>query len=204
MSERRNKLLAAGFRLFADHSIEAVKLQDIASMSGVGIATLYRYFGTKSDLAIEIATKKWHEYYLKVEDAYQKRDGEHMTAADELEFFLDSFIELYRNHKDVLRFNRNFDTYVKHEGCTQEQMRPYHEAVSIFANKFHVVLQKAQNDKTLDIRTSEKKFFVNILYIMLSVAGKYAEGLIYPYDYEQDMTEELYMLKHMILNTYIK
>ena len=202
MAERREILLQTGFRLFSERSIEAVKLREIAAASRISSATLYRYFKTKPELVIEIATKKWREYYDKVEEAYIRRGGSTMNAAEELECFLDSFIDLYRNHKDILRFNRNFDVYVKHEGCTVEQMRPYNDMVSVFAQKFHVVYSKARKDGTLVIGISEKKLFVNTLYIMLSVAGKYAEGLIYPPDYEQDMTEELYMLKHMIMNTY--
>lgn len=204
MAERREKLMQTGFRLFAEQSIESVKLQDIATASGIGIATLYRYFKTKPELVIEIATGKWREYYIEVEKAYEARGGNEMTASEELEFFLDSFIDLYRNHKDILRFNRNFDTYVKHEGCTKEQMKRYNEAVTMFADKFHTVYHKAQEDGTLDIRISEKKMFVNTMYIMLSVVGKYAEGLIYPPDCDQDMTEELYMLKHILWDAYGK
>ena len=202
MAQRRETLLRTGFRLFAEKTIEAVKLEEIASASHISPATLYRYFRTKPDLVIEIATKKWQEYYVRVEEEYEKRGGNAMNAAEELDFFLDSFIDLYRSHKDILRFNRNFDSYVKHEGCTEEQMHSYNETVSVFADKFHVVYKKAKEDGTLTINISEKKLFVNSLYIMLSVAGKYAEGLIYPPGYEQDMTEELYILKHMILNAY--
>ena len=201
-SSRRERLLETGFRLFAAHSIEAVKLQDVATASGVGVATLYRYFENKPNLVIEIGTRKWIEYHDYVEAEYQRRGGETMTAAENLEFYLDCYIELYRNHKDLLVFNRNFDTYVKHEGCTKEQMAPYNEAVSAYAKRFHKLYQKAKEDGTLDIRISERKLFINTMYIMLSVAGKYAEGLIYPMDYKQDMMEELIMLKNMILDTY--
>jgi AcrR family transcriptional regulator len=204
MAARREKLLNAGFRLFAEQSIEAVKLADIAKDCDIGVATLYRYFGTKADLVIEIATKHWLLYFDIVESEFQKRGGDGMSAAEELDFFLDCFIELYRNHKDVLKFNRNFDTYVKHEACTEAQMRPYNEAVSKFADKFHRLYQKGQKDGTLDIRFPEKKFFLNLLYIMVSVAGKYAEGLIYPPNDDQDKTEELFMLKHIILNAFVR
>ncbi len=204
MARRREKLLETGFRLFAEYTIEAVSLQQIAKESGVGIATLYRYFGNKPELVIEIGTRKWQEYFLEVESAYEKRGGDAMNAATELEFFLDCFIDLYRDHKDILRFNRNFDTYVKHEGCTQEQMRPYNEAVTVFADKFHRLYSKAREDHTLHIRISENTMFVNLMYIMLSVAGKYAEGLVYPPDEERDMTEELEMLKQMVWDTYVK
>ena len=204
MAERRGRLLEAGFRLFAARSIEAVKLTEIADEAGLGIVTLYRYFKTKPDLVIELATKKWIEYYAEVEKAYAARGGEKMNAAEEMEFFLDSIIELYRSHKDVLKFNRNFDTYVKHEECTAEQMRPYNEAVNVFAHKFHTVYLKAQKDGTLDLRIPEKRLFVNTLYTVLSVAGKYAEGLIYPSDEHHDMTGELVMLKEMILKAVTK
>ena len=200
-TERRSRLLEAGFRLFAARSIEAVKLTEIADEAGLGIVTLYRYFKTKPDLVIEIGTALWRKYYVEVEKAYAARGGEKMSAAEEMEFFLDSIIELYRSHKDVLKFNRNFDTYVKHQECTAEQMRPYNEAVEVFATKFHTVYLKAQKDGTLDIRVSEKRIFVNTLYTMLSVAGKYAEGLVYPPDGEHDMTDELLMLKRMIVDS---
>ena len=200
-AERRGRLLETGFRLFAARSIEAVKLTQIADEAGLGIVTLYRYFKTKPDLVIEIGTALWRKYYVEVEKTYAARGGEKMSAAEEMEFFLDSIIELYRSHKDVLKFNRNFDTYVKHQECTAEQMRPYNEAVNVFAQKFHTVYLKAQKDGTLNIHVSERRLFVNTLYTVLSVAGKYAEGLVYPPDGEHDMTEELLMLKRMIVDS---
>ena len=83
-------------------------------------------------------------------------------------------------------------------------MRSYNEAVEVFAKKFHVVYEKAQTDGTLKVDMPERKFFLSSLYIMLSVAGKYAEGLIYPLgmEEEEDMTEELLRLKKMILDEY--
>ena len=199
MAERRGRLLDAGFSLFAARSIEAVKLTEIAEKAGLGIVTLYRYFKTKPALVIELGTKMWYEYYAEVEKAYAARNGSAMNAAEEMEFFIDSIIELYRSHKDVLKFNRNFDTYVKHEECTAEQMRPYNEAVNVFARKFHTVYLKAKKDGTLDTSIPEQRLFVNTLYTVLSVAGKYAEGLVYPTEVHHDMLEELLMIKQMIL-----
>ena len=54
---------------------------------------------------------------------------------------------------------------------------------------------------TLRIPVSEPRLFVNLLYTMLSVAGKYAEGLVYPPDGERDMTDELEAIKRMILDS---
>ena len=201
MAARRERLLEAGFRLMSARTIEAVTLQQIADEAKIGIATLYRYFKAKPDLVIEIGTNIWKRYYAEVEKEYARLNGPAMNAAEELEFFLDSIIELYRSRRDVLRFNRNFDTYVQHERCTAAQMRPYNDAVAVFAKKFHTVVRKARADGTIDIPVSEPRLFVNLLYTMLSVAGKYAEGLVYPPDGERDMTDELEAIKRMILDS---
>ena len=201
MAARRERLLEAGFRLMSARTIEAVTLQEIADEAKIGIATLYRYFKAKPDLVIEIGTNIWKRYYVEVEKEYARLNGPAMNAAKELEFFLDSIIELYRSRRDVLRFNRNFDTYVQHERCTAAQMRPYNDAVAVFAKKFHTVVRKARADGSLRIPVSEPRLFVNLLYTMLSVAGKYAEGLVYPPDGERDMTDELEAIKRMILDS---
>lgn len=201
MAARRERLLESGFRLMSARTIEAVTLQEIADEAKIGIATLYRYFKAKPDLVIEIGTNIWKRYYVEVEKEYARLNGPAMNAAEELEFFLDSIIELYRSRRDVLRFNRNFDTYVQHERCTAAQMRPYNDAVAVFAKKFHTVVRKARADGSLRIPVSEPRLFVNLLYTMLSVAGKYAEGLVYPPDGERDMTDELEAIKRMILDS---
>ena len=201
MAARRERLLEAGFRLMSARTIEAVTLQQIADEAKIGIATLYRYFKAKPDLVIEIGTNIWKRYYVEVEKEYARLNGPAMNAAEELEFFLDSIIELYRSRRDVLRFNRNFDTYVQHERCTAAQMRPYNDAVAVFAKKFHTVVRKARADGSLRIPVSEPRLFVNLLYTMLSVAGKYAEGLVYPPDGERNMTDELEAIKRMILDS---
>ena len=203
-AERRARLLEAAFRLMSARSIEAVKLTEIADAAGLGIVTLYRYFKTKPDLVIELGVVLWKKYYVEVEKAYAARGGAAMNAAEEMEFFIDSIIELYRSHKDVLKFNRNFDTYVKHQECTAEQMRPYNEAVHVFARKFHTVYRKAKADGTLDTSIPERRLFVNTLYAFLSVAGKYAEGLLYPPDGPQDLTDELLLLKRIFLGAIVR
>ncbi len=202
MAERREKMLSEGFRIFSQKSIEVVSMQEIAKACGLGVATVYRYFRTKPALVVAIGAKIWEKYAVKVEQMYRERGGDAMNAAEELAFFLDCFIDLYKNHKDVLRFIRNFETYIRHENVPKEDVRVYNDVVDGFARKFHAVYQKAEKDGTLRLELPEKKFFYTILYIMLSASEKFAEGLVYPSEYEEDMTEELELLKDMILQKY--
>ena len=202
MAERRERMLNEGFRIFSQKSIEVVSMQEVADACKLGIATVYRYFRKKEDFVITIGARIWKEYAVKVEEMYSKRGGGTMNAAEELEFFLDCFLYLYNNHKDVLRFIRNFEIYIRSENLSEEKIRVYNEVVDGFAQKFHAVYQKAEKDGTLKLEMPEKKFFYTIMYIMLSAAEKFAEGLVYPSEHEEDMTEALELLKDMILKKY--
>lgn len=204
MKARREAMLREGFRLFAEKGIEPVAMQEVANACGVGIATLYRYYNTKFALVLDIGVRKWEEYADFIRDEQQRRDAAHMTAAEELAFYLDCYIVLYREHKDLLRFNQNFNNYVQHEGATKQQLLPYLRAVSTFAEMFHSVYAKGKVDGTICTDLPEEKMFAATSHIMLAVAVRYAQGLIYAAEREEDRTEEYELLKRMILREYVR
>lgn len=76
-----------------------------------------------------IAALKWEEYIALHNATLAPEDLEKMTAADYLRFYLDSFLDLYRNHSDTLRFNYNFNSFLRHEASTAEQKQPYMQVV---------------------------------------------------------------------------
>ena len=202
MTRKREKMLTVGFRTFSEKTIEVATMKEIAKDCNVGYKTMFRYFGTKASLVIAIGADIWKKYAVKVEKMYRARGGDAMDAAEELAFFLDCFIDLYQNHKDILRFIRNFETYIRHENVSKEDLAVYNTVVDGFARKFHAVYQKAEKDGTLKLGLPETEFFPAIMYIMLSAAEKFAEGLVYPPEQEKDMTGELELLKKMILRMY--
>ena len=204
MKARREAMLREGFRLFAEKGIEPVTMQEVANACGVGIATLYRYYNTKLALVIGIAVQKWEEFADYIRQEQIRRDAAHMTAAEELAFYLDCYIVLYREHKDLLRFNQNFNNYVRHEGATKEQLLPYLHAVGAFAGMFHGVYEKGKTDGTIRTDLPEDKMFAATSHIMLAVAVRYAQGLVYAAEREEDRTEEYELLKRMILREYVR
>ncbi len=202
MGRKRETMLTVGFRIFSEKTIEVATIKEIAKACNIGYKTVFRYFGNKTALVIAIGAKIWKEYAVKVEKMYRARGGDAMNAAEELAFFLDCFIDLYQNHKDILRFIRNFETYIRHENASKEDLRIYNAVIDGFARKFHAVYQKAERDGTLKLGLPETEFFPAIMYIMLSASEKFAEGLVYPPEREKDMTGELELLKSMILRMY--
>ena len=203
MTERRERMLETGFRIFAEKGIEAVRMQDVADAAGLGIATMYRYFSNKLTFVIAIGAKKWAEFFEEVEAEYARRGGEMMNAAEELEFYLSAYILLYREHPDVLRFNQTFNGYILHEGATMPMLADYLRAVEPFSRKFHLLYEKGVRDGTLRTDMTEQTMFNATMHIMLAVCGRFAQGVVIRGDDPEDLTQELMVLKRMILNQFV-
>ncbi len=174
-------------------------MQEVAKACGVGIATLYRYYNTKTALAIAIARRQWEDYAV---EAQAKRDREElggMTAIERLHFYLGFYIDLYREHADLLRFNQSFNNYARHEGLTREQLAPYVDAIGAFSRMFGELYAQAKRDGTMRTDLSQEKMFASTSHIMLAVAVRYAQGLLYAADDEADRTEEMETLRRMIV-----
>ena len=203
MAERRERMLETGFRLFAEKGIEPVPMQEVADACGLGIATIYRYFSSKLAFVIAIGAKKWEEYFDEVEREYGRRGGEMMNAAEELDFYLGAYILLYREHRDILRFNQNFNGYILHEGATPEQLADYLRAVGPFTRKFHRLYEKGLDDGSIRTEEDEQTMFNATMHIMLAVCGRFAQGVVIHSEDPEDLTRELMILKRMILNQYV-
>ena len=202
MTARREAMLREGFRLFAEKGIEQVSMQEIANACGLGIATLYRYYPNKLALVIDVGTRKWECFAETVRRKRAEFDASNMTAAEELSFYLDFYIKLYHNQKDLLRFNQDFNVYVRHEGATPEQLKPYLNAIGTYARFFHGVYEKGKRDGTIRTDLPEEKMFAATSHIMLAVAVRYAQGLVYS-ESEADRTQEFELLKRMLLREYV-
>lgn len=195
--ETNRRILDAGFYIFSEKSIDKVSMANVANKAGIGIATLYRYYRTKPELVVAVGTHVWSNF---IRDYTPIRNDDKMTAVEELEFFLDSFLELYKNHKKLLCFNQFFNIYIRNEAVPKKALNSYNEMVDKLAIRFHRIYVKGENDKTLCTEMSEKEMFLSIVHLMLAAVTRYAIGLVYEKDSES--YKELILLKNMIMREF--
>ena len=199
---KRNAFLDAAYELFSKGTIESVSMQDIADASGYGVATLYRYFYSKPVLVVAVAVREWEKY---TESYGKKKSGsklKEMTGVNRLKFFLDSFVELYKKHKDLLRFNQFFNVYVQSEDIDDETMEPYRKVIGGLKEQFHALYEKGMEDKTLRADIPEDKMFSTTLHLMLAATTRYAVGLVYKPAKGFDAVEELQTMVDMLMLRY--
>ena len=202
MSERRETFLESGFKLFSSKNIDTVSLQEVADESGLGVATLYRYFVNKPGLVVAVATWKWEESLKENKARRPSANFEGMKASEIFEFYLDSFLELYRNHRDMLRFNQFFNVYVQAEHIDPDVMEPYKEIIYDLKEFFHEIYLKAQEDHTVRTDEPEEQMFSTTLHLMLAAVTRYAVGLVYTPQDGFDAQAELETMKEIFLVKY--
>lgn len=198
---KRQNMIETAFRIFSENNIDSVSMPDIAKECGYGIATLYRYFNTKMALVVAVSTWAFGQYSASYRQRLNEIGFKQMTALEEYAAFLDSFLDLYRSHKELLRFNQFFNIYVAGAGAEMEQMEPYLNMIKTIGSGFHSVYEKGKTDGTLRTDISETEMFSSTLHLMLAATTRYAVGLIYLPD-EKKSEAELLLLKKMLLREY--
>lgn len=204
MAVTRQAFLDAAFELFKEKGIEAVSLDSIAKKSGYGIATLYRHFTNKLNLVVELASQKWENYIAAYNGTVPAERIAAMSGGEYMAFYLESFINLYRNHKDILRFNYDLNSFLRKEEHDAEQLKSYMKLVDTLGTGFHDLYERGMRDGTLNTDIPEKTMFSSTFHIMLAAVTRYAVGLVYVFEGEVDPEAELIMLKDMILREFVK
>lgn len=201
MAAKNQRILENGFRVFAENTIEKVTMNDVAKAAGIAISSLYRYYSTKPKLVMAISTWAWNSYSEENEKREAGLVSQDRTAAEMLDFYLESFLDLYRNHKNLLRFNQFFNIYLASGEIPKDEMQPYMDMISGLERRFGKIYRKAQQDNTLRMDMTDKQMFSATLHLMMAVVTRYAVGLVYN---EETDIQELRLQKEMLMQRFIK
>lgn len=201
--EKREKILNTAFRVFVERKIEAVSMGEIAEAAGIGRATLFRYYPNKLELVIAVCTKMWKDYLDRLDQSRPISSIGEIPAVGRLIFTLDSYIEMYQNHKELLCYNDNFNHYVSHVGCEEAQLEKFHKALYSADTRLHMMYEKARQDGSFRTDIPEEEFMRSTVHAMMTVCAYYAGGFIWGSEANRDYTPELLRMKEMILD-YVK
>lgn len=202
MAIKRKHFLEKAYELFTKKNIESVTMIEVAKECGYGTMTLYRYFSTKPELVVAVASWIWEQTIRENVERRPSRDFSGMTAVEIFDFYLESFIELYRNKRDLLRFNQFFNIYIQSENIDPKVMKPYRDIIEGLKVGFHVIYTRAEQDHTIRIDETEEEMFSTTLHLMLAAVTRYAVGLVYIPESGFDAEKELEKMKDALLMRY--
>ncbi|MFI1095411.1 TetR/AcrR family transcriptional regulator [Streptomyces sp. NPDC020917] len=103
-ARNRAAVLDAAARLFAEHGVSAVSMDQIAAEAGVGKGTLFRRFGDKSGLGVALLDAR--ERVLQEAILHGPAPlGPGAPPAERLTAFVDAYLDYLLEHLDLVRMS---------------------------------------------------------------------------------------------------
>lgn len=198
MIRRKEQLIKAGFKLFADKGIESVSLQTVADEAAVGVATLYNYYTNKTNLLIAISAYIWGNVWKEAMQHYGGAN-DNKNAYQWIEFYTDVIIGIYNNRPDILRFSGDYKTYICRESVTDDKLVAHLDALEPIGRLFHDKYEDAKIDGSIRTDIPEEEMFSTISLTMLGMAERYAKGLVWTSKGDQNYNRQLQYTKEMLL-----
>jgi len=198
-ARRRDQLISNGFRLFSERGIENVSLQEIATTSEVGVATLYNYYGNKTNLLVAISAKIWLDFWNSIRTEEATIYIENGPAINWVVYYCDRIMALYREKPEMLRFSSDYKTFICREGYAANIAKQQIEALKPIVEDFHITYERAKVDGSMRTDIPENEMLTTIALTMLSTAERYAQGIVWADDNYESHLNELMHLREMIL-----
>lgn len=163
-------------KLFLEKGIDEVKMTDIAENCGIGVASLYRYFETKTEIVIRAGCILWEKINADFL-TYVDRD-ESATGLDSLHYALSYYKELFLKHRDFIKFLDDFDQLMLSEKVPWEQLKRYENSVGNFYDPIRMAYERGVADGTVRKVDDLLIVYTAITHSLISVSQKFIRGAI--------------------------
>lgn len=173
--------------LLLEDSPETLKMTDIADKCEIGVASLYRYFGTKSGIVIKAACVLWQDVRGLFDGVFDCDYYREKTGIERLRELMKVFKVLYISHKDFLRFLDSFDRFVITEGITHDELAEYEQSVLDFYSLFEDAYNKGCEDGTVRKDIDFRTMYLSVTHALMLMSEKFARGGIFE---DENATDE--------------
>lgn len=171
-NQRKEEVIAAAAKVFQEKGIEVAKMTDVANAAEIGVASVYRYFKTKPELAVEAALLIWREEVNGLYERYKVPSFQEKSGIEQVRGALEVFKELYRDHQPFIKFIYEFDTFVVKEGISKDKLKQYETEVLQMEQVLGEALEKGKNDGSIRKNIDSKIFYFSMTHTLMSLCQK--------------------------------
>ena len=152
---RINHILEKGFELFSEFGIDNVTMNNIAEEANIGVASLYRYFVTKEELAIQCATKMWQTQQEKAQGFFSSKEYLEKNGLSQVESIFQYFESSFDNTQKFYRFIYYFDSYIKRQNIPTSSLQNYEKIIGEITFIAYKAIEKGISDGRVNRRRAE-------------------------------------------------
>ncbi|MDO4796996.1 MAG: TetR/AcrR family transcriptional regulator [Coriobacteriales bacterium] len=185
-----DRVVACAAELFLREGIEPVKMADIANAAGVGVATVYRHFSTKSRVAVAAATLLWERFNAQIAELVESPEFLALDGLGRLRSLLERYRDAYCMHADFVAFLSAFDHMVVTQGVSTDELASYGSYVDSFYSIFEDAYRLGRADGSIAREVEFRPFYLALAHALMGVAQKMQQGEVIPSDdFSQGFTE---------------
>lgn len=174
--KRMEKAIAVAAELFLKQGIESVKMTDIADETGVGVATLYRYFKTKTGVAVAAMTYLWNKLGEMFSGIFEADVFRRQNGLKQLSDLMRMILVLYTAHGDFMKLLGEFDLFLLQERIPPEELTEYENSVINFFPFFAASYQAGIADGSVREITDFQLFYVSYVHALMELTKKLLRG----------------------------
>ena len=164
---KRNYIIDSAKKLFLNSSIAEITVKDISSVTGIGEATVYRYFKTKENLATAVSLSLQQDV-LKL--PFEEKD---VTGLQQIENFFNLFKHIFAENKEYFKFLYEFDTvYLKN--IKNKENKEYSLGLDVFYDIFMKYYEQGLKDKSIRAHENIKLYYYTCTHSLLELCKKLA------------------------------
>lgn len=193
-NKRYEKAVEVSAQLFLKHGIDSVKMTDIADECGIGVATLYRWFGTKNGITIEAMTYMWNELNKMFSGIFESEVFLSQPGIKQLNDLMRMFIVLYEAHPGFMRLLSEFDLLLISEDIPKKDLKEYERSIINFYPVFENSYMTGIADGTVREIPDIRMFYLSFAHTLMELSKKLIQGELLPNDDFSHAEEELSMI----------
>jgi AcrR family transcriptional regulator len=190
-NKRYEKAVDVSAQLFLKNGIDSVKMTDIADECGIGVATLYRWFGTKNGITIAAMTYMWNELNKMFSGIFESEVFLSQSGIKQLNDLMRMFIVLYEAHPGFMRLLSEFDLLLISEDIPKKDLKEYERSIinfyPVFENSYMMGIAHGTVREIPDIRM----FYLSFAHTLMELSKKLIQGELLPNDDFSHAEEEL-------------
>jgi Transcriptional regulator len=171
-NQKMEEVLNAALKVFCKQGIDNTKMTDIAEEAEIGIASLYRYFKTKPDIAVEVGCRLWQDMIMALTDLLYTKVQKASNGRDRVETILQLFLELYHNHQEFLKFIDEFDRYVVKEQVSLEKLKIYEKSIIDLKSVMMTAIESGRRDGTIRKDFDAEAYYFSTTHVLMTLCQK--------------------------------
>lgn len=199
-NSRRDNVLLTAAQLLLVNGIENVKMTDVADACDMGVASLYRYFGTKTNMLILVGELLWLDVQKLFGQGLSDKLYSDKSGGEQLRELFSFFPSMLTQHSGFLKFIRDFDATMLREKVPQEELRDYESTLLSFFPFFEAAYRKGVEDGSVCVVADFEIFYFTATHSLFLMAQKFVSDGILKSDTEISAFYEMELMVNILMN----